>query len=104
MMNLNSTLKNSRNVKGNMNLYNLSKLGSTFLYKHKSKRMHSSRMRTVRCSSRLLGGGWDVCPGVCVPGRVCTPPRLWTQFLTHACETLSFHNFVYVYRFFASVY
>ena len=30
--------------------------------------MHSSRMRTVRCSSRLLGG--DVCPGGCLPRGV----------------------------------
>ena len=32
--------------------------------------MHSSRKRTVRCSSRLLGGG-DVCPGGVCPGGVC---------------------------------
>ena len=39
-------------------------------------RMHSSRMRTVHCSSRLLGGclpggvclgGGGVCPGGCLP-------------------------------------
>ena len=36
--------------------------------KHNTKtRMHSSRMRTVRCSSRLLGGGSGP-GGVCLPG------------------------------------
>ena len=34
--------------------------------------MHSSRMRTVRCSSRLAGEvclpGGGVCPGGCLPG------------------------------------
>ena len=29
--------------------------------------MHSSRMRTVRCSSHLGGGGEIVCPGGCLP-------------------------------------
>ena len=29
-------------------------------------RMHSSRMRTVRCSGRLGGGGAGVCPGGCL--------------------------------------
>ena len=37
--------------------------------------MHSSRMRTVRCSGRLGGGGGvlpgSVCPGECLPGGVC---------------------------------
>ena len=42
--------------------------------------MHSSRMRTVRFS-----GGLGV--GVCRRG--CTP-RLWTEFLTHACENITF--------------
>ena len=31
--------------------------------------MHSSRMRTVRCSARRVMGGGCVCPGgVCLPG------------------------------------
>ena len=34
-------------------------------------RTHFSRMRTVRCSSRLLGG--CVCPGVYAQGVVCIP-------------------------------
>ena len=39
-----------------------------------STRMHSSRMRTIRRSSRLLGGG--VCqPGGCLPGGGCLPAR-----------------------------
>ena len=29
--------------------------------------MHSSRRRTIRCSSRLMGG---VCPGGCLPSGV----------------------------------
>ena len=35
-------------------------------------RMHFSRMRAVRCSSRLLGGGSarGVLPGGCLPGHV----------------------------------
>ena len=42
---------------------------------HVTTRMHSSRMRTVRCSSRLLGGGGlSACHGVCPGGcRVCLP-------------------------------
>ena len=67
----------------------------------KKTRMHSSRMRTVRCSGRLLGQG-GVCPGRvsawggcllgggCLPDG-CTPPfPLWTKFLTHACENITF--------------
>ena len=64
-------------------------------------RMHSSRMRTVRCSGRLLGGvclggvcprGFcllpggvssqeDVCPGGCLPSvwGVYTSSPLWTD-------------------------
>ena len=34
-------------------------------------RMQSSRMRTIRCSGRLLGGG--VCPGGCLPREGCLP-------------------------------
>ena len=100
--------------------------------------MHSSRMRTVRCSSRLprgggvcqgclpegglprgvsavggggvcqggwvvsARGGWGgVCPGgvsqhalgrggVCPSACWHTPPSLWTEFLTHACENITF--------------
>ena len=71
--------------------------------------MHSSRMRTVRCSGHLSGGGavlsaegvsaWGgclpmegcVCPeGRCLPrGGVHLPPLL-TEFLTHACENITF--------------
>ena len=38
--------------------------------------MHSSRMRIVR-----WGGG--VCPGECLA-------RVWTEFLTHACQNITF--------------
>ena len=74
-------------------------------------RMYSSRMRNVRCSSRLpawgcltAGGGClSRGRGRCLPRRVstclgggsacpegCTPPSLWTEFLTHACENITF--------------
>ena len=49
-------------------------------------RMHSSRMCTCRCSSRLLGRGEGVCPGGCLTD---TPPS-WTEFLTYACENITF--------------
>ena len=106
--------------------------------------MHSSGMRTVRCSSHLPGEGmsaWRCLPGLCLPGgRGCVParregvclgyvcllggglsargegdckwgvclegclpgggsvcsggytplPPLWTEFLTHACENITF--------------
>ena len=68
--------------------------------------MHSSRMRTARSSSRLLavgGGGGSaggVCPGgvyrgegvsaggVCIPA--CTEADILTEFLTQACENITF--------------
>ena len=75
-------------------------------------RKQSSRIRIVRCSGRLGGVGEGVCVcvsrGVCVSGEcvcrggvcpgVCvsqhpmgqTPPPLWTGFLTHACENITF--------------
>ena len=43
--------------------------------------MHSSRMRTVRCSGRV--------GGVCLGGVHLTPPPPWTEFLTHACENIT---------------
>ena len=49
--------------------------------KNTENRMHSSRMRTVRCRGRLIGG---VCLGV------YTSPPPWTEFLTHACEKIAF--------------
>ena len=83
-------------------------------------RMHSSRMRTVHCSGHLGGGGlprWvSAWGGVsaqgdlllwteflsgggcltgggsawgCLPGGVHLP-LLWTEFLTHACENITF--------------
>ena len=60
-------------------------------------------MRIVRYSGRQMGAG--VCPGeggvwlggkpsrvfaVCLGGG-CTPP-LWTEFLTHACENITFQQ------------
>ena len=69
-------------------------------------RMQSSRVITVHCSGRL--GRGDVCPGgcVCPVGGGCLPkggvcPReclpgggvytpLWTEFLTNACENITF--------------
>ena len=71
--------------------------------------MHSSRMRAVRCSSRLLKGGVSpgrggCLPGGCLPGGLpggweCLPSLsrgvsgrhpLWTDFLTHTCENITF--------------
>ena len=73
-------------------------------------RMHSSRMRSVRWSDRLGGclpregvSAWrGVCLGVvlsggCLPGGVCLggvhhppPAPIWTEFLTHTCENITF--------------
>ena len=77
-------------------------------------RMHSSRMRTVRCSGHRGWGGLPmggVCLGGsawgCLPGAGCLPrgsclggvypsmqwgrhPPLWIEFLTHACENITF--------------
>ena len=47
--------------------------------------MHSSRMRTVRCSGHLLG---DVRPGSLLRGVGGAP----TEFLTHACENITFRQ------------
>ena len=44
-------------------------------------------MRTVRCSSRLLGAG-----GVCPEGDVCLPPP-WTELQT-LVKTLPCRNYV----------
>ena len=54
--------------------------------------MDSSRMRTVRYSDRLMGRcpGGSVCLGVSTQGRVYTSPLPWTEFLTHACENITF--------------
>ena len=49
-------------------------------------RMHSSRMRTARSLTAVCG----VCVG---GGSVCgihTPLPPWTEFLTHACENITF--------------
>ena len=54
-----------------------------------STRMHSSRMRTVCCRGRLILGGGGVCPGSVCQGGVHLPP-LWTEFLTHTCENITF--------------
>ena len=59
-------------------------------------RMHSSRMLSIPCSGRLMGGvsaqGRGFAWGVTGLGDVHLPHPLWTEFLTHA--TLPFHNFV----------
>ena len=46
--------------------------------------MHSSRKRTVRCSSRLLGVS---ARGVSAQGAI--HPH-WTEFFTRACEDITF--------------
>ena len=50
-------------------------------------------MRTVRCSSHLRVGGCLPARGVFAQEGVClgvytSPP--WTEFLTHACENITF--------------
>ena len=71
-------------------------------------RMHSSRMRTVCCNSRLGGGclpgrgglcvylGEGGVPGVVYPGGclpATPPPALWTEWQTHV-KTLPCRNYV----------
>ena len=56
-------------------------------------RIHSSRIRTVRCRGRLLGG--SVCPGECLPRgclpkEVCVHRPLWTEWLTDRCKNITF--------------
>ena len=59
------------------------------LQKYPKTRMYSSRMRTVRCSGRRVG-----CLPQCMlgymPSGCWDTPRLWTEFLTHACENITF--------------
>ena len=81
--------------------------------------MHSSRLRTIRCSGHRGVSAKGCLPGgclprecVCVPGGACTggclprwqwilghtPPAQcmlgytppWTEFLTHTCENITF--------------
>ena len=60
-------------------------------------RMHSSRMRTVRCSGcpwGCLPRGWGICPGGVCPGWLpATPPPLWTEWQTHV-KTLPCRNYI----------
>ena len=56
-------------------------------------RMHSSRMRTVRCSSRLLGGGGCLPGGVCITACTEADIPLWTEWQT-GVKTLPCRNFV----------
>ena len=51
-------------------------------------RMHSSRMRTARRSSRLLGGGWAWRPPGCGPGDTPFQPDPSTSPLGVGLETL----------------
>ena len=52
-------------------------------------------MRTVRCSGRWRGGGVSA-RGVSAGGGGCLPQcmlghtPLWTEFLTHTCENITF--------------
>ena len=60
-------------------------------------RMHSSRMRTVRYSRRLMGGclprGWCLPEGVVCPGGV--HPRRGQNSWHTLVKTLPFRNFVF---------
>ena len=49
--------------------------------------MHSSRMRTIRCSSCLLGAGGGVCPGGCLPHPSCEQNETLVK-------TLPCHNYI----------
>ena len=51
-------------------------------------RMHSCRIRTVRCSGHLGGGGGQPREGLSQHAMGQTPP--WKEFLTHACENIIF--------------
>ena len=59
------------------------------LQKYPKSRMYSSRMRTVRCRGRRIG-----CLPQCMlgymPSACWDTSRLWTEFLTHACENITF--------------
>ena len=74
----------------NVSLFNMEKNVQT--------RTHSSRMRTVFSSSRLLGVSAGRClPGGCLPREVCFIPvctgagtLLWTEWLTDRCENITF--------------
>ena len=63
--------------------------------------MHSSRMRTVRCSGSLLPRTPPATrPLPCMPPTMQPPPAThaplhharppWTEFVTHACENITF--------------
>ena len=62
--------------------------GSTIYYTHleflqirqknQQPRMHSSRMRAVRCSDRLQQGEGGVCTGSVCPGGLTDTPS-WTE-------------------------
>ena len=65
-------------------------------------RMHTSRMRTIRCSGRQWGDAFQhaLGRGGCVSqhalGRGCLPlPIPWTEFLTHAWENIIFPKLRY---------
>ena len=78
------------------------------LYSNLETRMHSSRMRTVRCTGRRVGGvypsmHWAGCVcvsqhvlgrGVCLSGGVChTPLPPWAEWQTPV-NTLPCRNYV----------
>ena len=67
----------------------------TTIMKLSITRMHASRMRTVRCSGRLGGGSaWGgVCPVDPLDPEADTP--LSTEFLTHACENITFPQLLF---------
>ena len=61
-------------------------------------RVHSSRMRTLRCSGRLAGvgvsaQGWCLVRVGGLP-RGCLPRGLY-KFLTHACENITLPQILY---------
>ena len=62
-----------------------------------TNKKHSSRMRTVRSSSRLPGGGGcppEGClPRGCVSQHARRQTPLWTEWLTDRCKNITFPSF-----------
>ena len=72
--------------------------------KIKCTNMHSSRMRTVRCSGRpwFVGGGVSACDGgwclpargVCLPGGCVCPQDPPVDRMTDTCKNITLSNYV----------
>ena len=81
--------KNRRPNKGSFTTFELvcssiqlQAVQNNLLSNHDLTRMHSSRMRTVRCSGHLVGGA-SVCPGGCLPGGGVCPDGVCPEGCVH---------------------